>query len=367
MATLRLVETSLRDGNQSLWAALGVDTARTLSIAPALDRAGYKALDFTTSTHMGVAPCATSRKDPLGAHIRLTARRLHAQHPAAAVSSPPASASIAWGDRQPRLHGPGLQGPLVKNGMRRFALADPMNDIPGNLAGALPFMAKAGGADYVVGALVYTVSPDPRRRPLRHRPAPGRWPPAPTSTPSTSRTPASLLTATRARTLIPAVMAEIGGQAALELHAHCTIGLADQAHYLDGAELRDRDLCGVRLEAQRRTARPTRRWNASSCQPHEALGHSASTSTRRRWPQAPASCCPALAEAEEPAPAPASPRPSTPPTTATSCPAAWSAPCAATSASSACRTWRAKVIEEIGRVREGARLADRDDPPSPRW
>src|SRR5258708_20834559 len=55
MADIQLVETSLRDGNQCLWAALGVDTARTLTIAPVMDRVGYKAIDFTTSTHMGVA------------------------------------------------------------------------------------------------------------------------------------------------------------------------------------------------------------------------------------------------------------------------------------------------------------------------
>jgi oxaloacetate decarboxylase alpha subunit len=55
MADIELVETSLRDGNQSLWAALGLDTARTLTIAPVMDAVGFKAIDFTTSTHMGVA------------------------------------------------------------------------------------------------------------------------------------------------------------------------------------------------------------------------------------------------------------------------------------------------------------------------
>src|ERR1700746_3890252 len=55
MSNLQIVETSLRDGNQSLWAALGIDTARTLTIAPVMDQVGFKAIDFTTSTHMGVA------------------------------------------------------------------------------------------------------------------------------------------------------------------------------------------------------------------------------------------------------------------------------------------------------------------------
>jgi oxaloacetate decarboxylase alpha subunit len=47
--------------------------------------------------------------------------------------------------------------------------------------------------------------------------------------------PGGLLTSKRARTLIPAIMAEIGDKK-LELHSHCTIGLAEQA-YLEGAEL----------------------------------------------------------------------------------------------------------------------------------
>src|SRR5271155_3997002 len=74
MADVQLVETSLRDGNQSLWGALGVDTARTLSIAPAMERAGFKAIDFTTSTHMGVA-VRYKQEDPWE-RIRLMAKAM---------------------------------------------------------------------------------------------------------------------------------------------------------------------------------------------------------------------------------------------------------------------------------------------------
>ena len=225
MATLRLVETSLRDGNQSLWAALGVDTARTLSIAPVLDRAGYKAIDFTTSTHMGVA-VRYKQEDPWE-RIRLTAEAMP-NTPLQFLST--GFRFIAWETASPEFMALAFRT-LVKNGMRRFALADPMNDIAGNLAGAR--MAKAGGADYVIGALVYTISPI---HDDAHYAACAR---ALAASPDVDalyiKDPGGLLTSTRARTLIPAVMAEIGGKP-LELHAHCTIGLADQA-YLDGAEL----------------------------------------------------------------------------------------------------------------------------------
>ncbi|MGZ3345382.1 MAG: hypothetical protein ACXU82_12150 [Caulobacteraceae bacterium] len=258
MATIRLVETSLRDGNQSLWAALGVDTARTLSIAPVLDRAGYKAIDFTTSTHMGVA-VRYKQEDPWE-RIRLTAEAMP-NTPLQFLST--GFRFIAWETASPDFMALAFRT-LVRNGIRRFALADPMNDIAGNLAGAR--MAKAGGADYVVGALVYTVSPI---HDDAHYAACAK---ALAASPDVDalyiKDPGGLLTATRARTLIPAVMAEIGSKP-LELHAHCTIGLADQA-YLDGVELGAETLqCASGAAADGTSNPPVERVIANL----EALGH----------------------------------------------------------------------------------------------
>ena len=259
MATLRLVETSLRDGNQSLWAALGVDTARTLAIAPVLDRAGYKAIDFTTSTHMGVA-VRYKQEDPWE-RIRLTA--------AAMPNTPLQFLStgfrfISWETASPDFMALAYKT-LVKNGMRRFALADPMNDIAGNLAGAR--MAKAGGADYVVGALVFTVSPI---HDDAHYAASAKALAASSDVDALYiKDPGGLLTATRARTLIPAVMAQICGKP-LELHAHCTIGQADLT-YLDGAELGVETLqCASGAAADGTSNPPVERVIANL----KALGHS---------------------------------------------------------------------------------------------
>ena len=105
MSDVQLVETSLRDGNQSLWAALGVDTANTLTIAPVMDRVGFKAIDFTTSTHMGVA--VRFKKEDPWERIRLMAGR-HAQYAAAVhVDGFPVH---LLGDRPPAVHGAGVQG-----------------------------------------------------------------------------------------------------------------------------------------------------------------------------------------------------------------------------------------------------------------
>ena len=106
MADIQLVETSLRDGNQCLWAALGVDTARTLTIAPVMDRVGFKAIDFTTSTHMGVA--VRYKKEDPWERIRLMAAATPQHAAAVHVDRLPLH---LLGDRQPGVHGAGLPDP----------------------------------------------------------------------------------------------------------------------------------------------------------------------------------------------------------------------------------------------------------------
>jgi oxaloacetate decarboxylase alpha subunit len=51
---LQFIDTTLRDGNQSLWGATGLRTGMMLEIAPDMDQVGYRAIDFSTSTHMAV-------------------------------------------------------------------------------------------------------------------------------------------------------------------------------------------------------------------------------------------------------------------------------------------------------------------------
>ncbi len=151
MADLEIVETSLRDGNQCLWAALGIDTAKTLTIAPVMDRAGFKAIDFTTSTHMGVA--VRYKKEDPWERIRLMA--------AATPNTPLQFLStgfrfISWETASPDFMALAFRT-LARNGIRRFCLADPMNDADSNVACAR--MIKQGGGEFVIVALVFTLSP----------------------------------------------------------------------------------------------------------------------------------------------------------------------------------------------------------------
>lgn len=225
MAEIQLVETSLRDGNQCLWSALGVDTARTLSIAPTLDRIGLKAIDFTTSTHMGVA-VRYKREDPWE-RIRLMA--------AATPNTPLQFMStgfrfISWETASPEFMALAFQT-LARNGIRRFCLADPMNDAAANLACAR--MIKQRGGEYVIAALVFTISPihDDAFYAARARELAA----SPDIDALYIKDPGGLLSPTRAATLVPAIRAGLGGKP-LELHSHCTIGLAELT-YLDAASL----------------------------------------------------------------------------------------------------------------------------------
>jgi oxaloacetate decarboxylase alpha subunit len=120
---------------------------------------------------------------------------------------------------------------LVRDGIRRFYVMDPMNDMRAVIASS-ETIAREGGDD-IVAALVYTLSPvhddafyAERARELAR-------------TASVKRVylkdPGGLLTPERARTLIRAIKAQLGAKP-LELHSHCTIGLA-QFSYVDAPKL----------------------------------------------------------------------------------------------------------------------------------
>jgi len=225
MAEVRLVETSLRDGNQCLWAALGIDTARTLSIAATMDAVGYKAIDFTTSTHMGVA-VRYKREDPWE-RIRLMA---------AATPRTPLQFMgtgfrfISWETASPEFMSLAYRV-LARHGIRRFCLADPMNDAAANVVNAR--LVKQAGGEFVIAALVFTLSPI---HDDAHYAACARTLAAsPDVDALYIKDPGGLLSQKRAATLIPAIKSVMGDKP-LELHSHNTIGLAEMT-YLDAPGL----------------------------------------------------------------------------------------------------------------------------------
>jgi oxaloacetate decarboxylase (Na+ extruding) subunit alpha len=225
MADIALVDVSLRDGNQSLWSATGLRTAHILQIAPVLDRVGFLALDFTSSTHMGIA-VRNHREDPWE-RIRLT-HQAAPRTPLQFIGS--GLRFISWEPCHPELIELAYER-LVLAGVSRFIVLDPMHDMDAARASARA-IRRAGGTD-IMGALTYTISQvhdDAFYAGIAAQMA---------GCPDIDRVyvkdPAGLLTPERARTLLPAVSAQLRGKP-LELHSHCTIGLS-QLGYLTAADL----------------------------------------------------------------------------------------------------------------------------------
>ncbi|HUN26208.1 MAG TPA: hypothetical protein VMU67_07870 [Steroidobacteraceae bacterium] len=224
MAHLKLVDVSIRDGNQSIWGATGLRTAQILEIAPVLDRMGLHAIDFTSSTHMGVA-VRVHREDPW-ALIRAM-RAAAPDTPLQFITT--GFRFISW-ETSSREFMQLVYRCLVENGIRRFALIDPMHDLPA-LLDAARIIRAAGGE--VLAGLTYTVSRVHDDQLYANLAA------ALAASADVTRLyikdPTGLLTPERARTLIPAVRARLAGKP-LELHSHCTIGLAPLT-YMAAAEL----------------------------------------------------------------------------------------------------------------------------------
>ena len=215
VAEVQLVDVSLRDGNQSLWGATGLRTEHILAIAPVLNRVGFRALDFMSSTAMGVA-VRTHREDPWQ-RIRLT-RAAMPDTPLQFIGT--GFRFISWERAHPdvmRL----VYERLVAAGISRFVVLDPTHDMDAVLATAR-MIRQAGGTE-IIAALTYTIS-------AVHDDAfyagiAGQAAASPDIDRAYIKDPAGLLTPERARTLIPAVRAQLRGKP-LEMHAHATIGLS---------------------------------------------------------------------------------------------------------------------------------------------
>jgi oxaloacetate decarboxylase (Na+ extruding) subunit alpha len=223
--TIDFVDTTTRDANQSLWGATGLRTPDVVSIAPTLDRVGYRALDFTTSTHMAVS-VRFHHEDPWE-RIRLTSAAM----PRTLLSFLTTGMRfISWEPAEEDVIRLALRL-VVRNGIRRVQIAEPMND-PLALA-RIARLAQEEGAEEVVVGLTYSISAVHDDEHYRSRAE------AVAVMPEVDRLylkdPGGLLTVDRIRELAPLFVGAFSGRP-VELHSHCTIGLAPLV-YLEGCAL----------------------------------------------------------------------------------------------------------------------------------
>lgn len=224
MPEIQLVDVSIRDGNQSLWSMTGLGTNQIMQAAPLMERVGFRAIDFTSSTHMSMA--IRSHQDDPWERIRLMHQALP-NVPLQFIST--GFRFISWETADHDFMRLAYRT-LIKNGIGRFVLLDPMHDMDALLLVAR--IVKEEGEAENMAALTFTLS-DVHDDAFyancaKQIAASGDFDLL------YIKDPSGLLTPERAHTLIPAVKKEIGNLP-LELHSHCTIGLS-QFNYMVGAE-----------------------------------------------------------------------------------------------------------------------------------
>ena len=222
--TIEFIDTTTRDGNQSMWSATGLTTPDVLAIAPVLDEVGYHALDFTSSTHLAVS-VRFHREDPWE-----RIRRVSAAMPDTPLGMiTPGMRFISWvpaGEDVMRL----AFRLVARNGIRRLKIADPSNE-PARIR-RLAAMARHEGIEEIVVGLTYSISAVHTHAYYAQRAA------ALADCAEMDRMylkdPGGLLTPDAVRELAPPLLAA-AGQRPLELHSHCTIGLAPLV-YVEGVQ-----------------------------------------------------------------------------------------------------------------------------------
>jgi oxaloacetate decarboxylase alpha subunit len=222
--TIQFVDTSVRDGDQCLWSATGLARDDVLEIAPVIDRVGYHALDFTASTFIGVS-VRFHRENPW--------RRL--ERCAAAMPNTRLSMIttgmrfISWVPADEEVMGLAFRL-VARNGIRRLQIADPTND-PERIK-RIAAVARAAGIEEIVIGLTYSISPVHTVEYYAQRAA------ALADCENLDRLylkdPGGLVTPDVVRELARAFRAAVG-ERPVELHSHCTIGLAPFV-YVEGVK-----------------------------------------------------------------------------------------------------------------------------------
>lgn len=225
MPDIKFIDTSLRDGNQSLWDATGLRTEMILSLAPLIEKVGYYAVDFVASTHMQTA-VRYHRENPWE-KIRLAAKAM----PTTRLCFGTTGRRFIGFKRSPDSIMALVYERMAANGIRRVWLCEAAHEMDSVVKNAK--MAKAAGIEEFMVALCYSISPvhtdeyyaNKTREITGCREVDTIY----------IKDQGGLLTPDRLKTLIPNVQANLNGRP-LELHTHCNTGLGPLV-YLEAIRL----------------------------------------------------------------------------------------------------------------------------------
>ena len=124
MSPVEFIDTSTRDGDQSLWSGTGLATADVLSIAPVIDRVGYHALDFTARARFIGVSVRFHQRGSRGRRIRLVSAAMP-NTPSRMITS--GMRFISWVPAGEDVMALAFRL-VARNGIRRLQVVDPSND-----------------------------------------------------------------------------------------------------------------------------------------------------------------------------------------------------------------------------------------------
>ena len=222
MSDIRFIDTTLRDGQQSLW-ALGMKTAAMLPIAAQMDRIGFESMEFFVS--IMIKKYVREHKENPWIWLREGVKRFHRTplrnhgglHGSGAMEKLPQAAMQLLAER------------VVSYGITLTRTSNCWNDFA-EMRGELRDLGNLG-MDTIVN-LIYTVSP---RHTDEYYAQKTRDAAAIRPYRICFKDVGGLLTPERARTLLPAIL-QNAGEVPVEYHAHCNNGLATLC-YIEAVKL----------------------------------------------------------------------------------------------------------------------------------
>ena len=209
MDGIKFVDTTIRDGHQSLWAE-NMTTGMMLPVAEAMDRAGFDAIELISSSHL--KKCVRELKEDPWARVKLMSQRI--THTPLRLNAGRFSAF----DLTPRSMYRLFMERMAANGIREARISEEWNELEGWKWKTQ--VSRDVGINPVPN-IIYSVSPKHTDGYFAQR----------THDAASLKVnrlclkdPGGLLTPERVKTLVPIMFQNANG-IEIELHTHCTTGL----------------------------------------------------------------------------------------------------------------------------------------------
>jgi oxaloacetate decarboxylase (Na+ extruding) subunit alpha len=209
MNEIQFVDTTLRDGHQSLWAE-GMTTGMMLPVAERLDQAGFEAMELISGSHL--KKCVRELKEDPWERVRLVAKRI-TKTPLRVI----AGRVNTFGFNPLSMYRVFMER-MAANGIRQARISEEWNDFSGWERKVR--VAREVGLEPIIN-IIFSVSPKHTDEYFARKTREA----AALALPRLClKDPGGLLTPERTRALVP-LMAQNSNGIPIELHTHCTTGL----------------------------------------------------------------------------------------------------------------------------------------------